>query len=272
MSSSSVAKKRKTLDGQATALSEDATAAAETFLRSIYPDHVATFNKTIDGLLRDGVFTTQFLIDLMGLPQDVSVSEISKKLFDPNYELEGYPDIDIDPWRNMKGARGAMYVIMNNRMNKPSSTPPEFFIKAKKKLAKPKLTGHVAFLLWPMVFVCKLADEEGLPGDVFGINHQELYELMHDITGRNTLGTIDDVFDVPKEDYVKFIRDMRMWQSDVISGGSLGMPPQSFWAFNKLTTETTSRLKQMAKTFLEKPMNDITRKERDILRDYRLLD
>jgi hypothetical protein len=262
MSATPAPKKRKRNDATS---SDDVTVIAETFLRTVYPDHVKTFKKAIDGILRDEIVTTQFLIDLMELPQDISTKEITKKLFDPDYEVKGFADINIRPWIKSSGAKGVMYAKLSSQIHE--ETPPEYVFDAKRFIVK-KPT-RAAFLLWPFLFICKLADEEGLPGDVFGIDHQEVYTIMHDITGYNTLGTFDDVFDVPADQYVKFIKDM-FWL-DMIELNFLGMPPASHVAFYNMFSRIKNKLKEMAKTFLNKPFNKLTPKERKILRDFRLM-
>ena len=237
-------------------------------MRSVWPEHVAKTKNTIRGLLQDRLLSTPFLIDLMGLPQDVAEDEMLKKLFDPEYEIKGFADINIRPWRDSSGAKGVMYTRLSvMKLIKPES-PPEYVFNAKENIEKhPK---RAAYLLWPILFICKLADEEGLSEDVFGIDHQEIYAIMHDLTGYNTLGSFDDVFDVPSDQYVKFIKDM-FWMDMIEPDDYLGMPPQSYMAFYELEKRIRDKIKEMAKTFLNKPLKDITDKERRILREYKLM-
>ncbi|MBB18141.1 MAG: hypothetical protein CMP20_01540 [Rickettsiales bacterium] len=262
MSASSSAKKRKRND----ATSTDVENHAQAFMRSVWPEHAKTAKNTIKGFLRDQLLTTQFLIDLMGLPQDVANDEMLKKLHDPDYEVKGFANIDIRPWIKSSGAKGVMYAKLSSQIHQ--ETPPEYVFDAKRFIDKQPT--RTAFLLWPILFICKLADEEGLPGDVFGIDHQEVYTIMHDITGYKTLGSFDDVFDVHPKAYVKFIKDM-FWLDMIQLGNFLGMPPASYQAFYEMDNRIRNNLKEMAKTFLNKPLNKISPKEREILRDFRLL-
>jgi len=256
------AKKRKRNDETSTGLES----YAESFLRSVWPEHVAKAKNAIRGILRDKMVSTQFLIDLMDLSQNVSVGEIHKKLFKPSYEVKGFADIDVRPWREVSGARGVMYTRMSSMLKR--ETPPEYVFDAKRFIDKQPT--RTAFLLWPILFICKLADEEGLPGDVFGIDHQEIYTIMHDITGYNTLGSFDDVFDVPADQHLKFIENM-LWKDMIETRDYLGRPPKGYEAFYKLKARIENKLKEMAKTFLDKPLKDLSYKEREILRDYDLM-